>query len=314
VLDKISTIEKKVILSEEDAIFSKIQLNYEDIEKDPSILYQELHSITLFNSPKFILINNTKTSFNKEIKESLLSAKTSHVVIFKADELGPSTSTRKLFETEQEFAALPCYQLDEIAIKSILVESLRKNNIKFSPDLVNHAATLLRGEHASILSEIQKLLLYYANTNSTATEEEITEIISGPSEKNSYDPLILSIINRDFINTTKEVEKLYSSGVHIVAIARNIATYFVRLLKVKTLTEQGVQAEDAINSLKPPIFFKNITSFKKALQSYSTNQIIIIIEQLTSLELECKTTDIKPILLWEKYLYEAFISKLKQEI
>ena len=190
----------------------------------------------------------------------------------------------------------------------MLMQELTKNSITFPAATLDYIVANLRGEYASIVSEIEKISLYALTTRDVCLEE-ISQIISNPSEKNSYDPLIKSIINSDFITADKELEKLTLSGLHIVAIARNIANHFVKLLKVKTLMNQGVSEQLAFASLRPPIFFKNVPNFQKGLKNYSVTQLVHIIATFTTLEMECKSTNIKPMLLWEKHYNKVFLSK-----
>ncbi len=311
VLDQLSFIEKKVLENQSDTSFSKITIEYEEIDNDASILQHELFSMNLLNTRKFIVIENTPKSIHSSIKSILLEPKTQHVLIFRSGELPPSSSTRKLFETDKNLAALHCYASNEMSVKALLLKKTMESKLSIDHNVIDFIAKNLRGEHSSILSEIDKIL-YYAQENRGISISEVSQIISAPSEKNSYDPLIHSIIEQNFTLVEQEISKLTDSGVHLVAISRNIANYFVKLLKAQTLIKQGMSEKFAIDTIKPPIFFKNIPYFKKGLQTYTARRITYIIHKLTELEIDLKSKNISPKLLWDSFLYNIFIKEKSQ--
>jgi DNA polymerase-3 subunit delta len=306
VLNKILSIENNVFSTQSDASFSKIAIQYEEIEEDPSLLQHELSSMNLLNTQKIIIIDNTQKSIKAPIKSILLQPKTQHILIFRAGELPTSSSIRKLFETEKNLAALHCYSSNNTSTKALLLRKIAESRISIDHKLIDFIADNIRGEHSTILSEIEKII-HYTKENRSISFDEVIQIISNPSEKNSYDPLIHSIIDKDFILAEQELEKLTSSGVHLVAIARNVANYFVKLLKVQTLIKQGMPEKFALDSPKPPIFFKNIPHFKKGLHQYSVKRISYIIYEFTQLEINYKSKNISPEILWEKCFYNIFI-------
>jgi|GEM_PF-1696448 len=306
ILNKIKLLENKSTNAANS--FEKITLNLPSIEEDLSILYNETASLSLFNKKKFIVIENTPNSISKTLKDFILNFNSQEIVVFKAGSLAPSSSFRKLFESGEKLASVACYPLEQDSIKSLVLQKLEEHKVKFLNEHIAYIVSNLRGEYSTILSEIEKILLYAKNNNDIKLEE-IKNIISGPSEKNSYDLLITNIIKQNFIAADYELKKLTDSGLHLVAITRNIATYFVRLLKVKTLISQGANETVAIDSLKPPVFFKSVPDFKIGLKSYTIPMLIEIIEKLTILEMDLKSKNINPELLWEKFYYQTFLQK-----
>jgi len=306
---RISSICRNVITNEDSEIFSKIYINYNDILKDSNILVGHISSRTLLSEPKFIVVDEVGPSISKELKEIISDNNSDHVLVFKAGELPPSSTTRKFFEAGDNLAALACYQIDDKSIRAILLSKMSEHHIKCEIGVIEYIVENLKGEYLSVISEIDKIILYGVSQKMISLEV-ISEIISGSSEKNSYDKLIKYLVASDVVAAEQEFLKLTASGIHVVAISRNISNYFIRVLKVKELVSQKVCSEtEAINSLRPPVFFKNLEDFKKVLDKYSIAQIISIVEAFTNLEIECKTTNIAPILCWDRYIHKLFIYK-----
>jgi DNA polymerase III subunit delta len=314
VSERVAFLCRKVITNKDSETFSKVQLNYSDVAKDPSHLIDHIFSNTLLAEPKFIIIEDVDTSINKEVKAILVNNKSDNIVVLKAGELPPNSSIRRFFELENDLAALPCYTLENIGIKELLLTRMSEHQIKCEHGVVDYVVSNLRGEYLAISSEIDKMILCGIKQG-TLSISNVEELLSGSSEKNTYDRLIKFLINADAVAVEHEFLKLNSSGVHVIAISRNIANYFIRLLRVKELISYKICSEsEALNILRPPIFFKHLEDFKRALNKYSIVQIINIIEICTNLEIECKTTNISPLLCWEKMIYRTFLYKPQQFI
>lgn len=304
ILNKIKLLESKC--TDPANSFEKITLDLSAIEEDLSILYNETASLSLFNKKKFIVIENVPNAISKNLKDFISNCDSQEIIVFKAGLLPPSSSFRKLFESEEKLASIACYPLERDAIKSLVLQKLEEHKVKLLNEHIAYIVSNLRGEYSTIISEIEKILLY-AENNDYIKLEEIKNIISSPSEKNSYDPLISNILKQNFIAADYELKKLTDSGLHLVAITRNIANYFVKLLKVKILIAQGENETTAMDSLKPPIFFKSIPDFKIGIKNYTAPILIRIIEELTILEMNLKSKNINPELLWEKFYYRIFL-------
>ena len=308
ILEKISILEKKIIQEGDDSSFSKITLDYNNIEQDYSILTHEIQGLSLINKRKFILIENLSASITKEFKEILSSYNSEHMVVLKAGELSPSSSLRKFFESENNLAAIPCYAPDTLQIKQLVHKKIHESNIDLPQEYIDFIVKNSRGEYSSMVMEIDKILCY-AEGGNKITLDVIKELLSAPSEKNSYDPLIKSIISGDYISSEKEFIKLTYSGVHVVAIARNIANYFIKLLKVKTQIYQGKNEKESISSIKPPIFFKNLPEFRAGIKKYTIQDLVLTINSLTKIEEKCKTQNTDSKLVWEKDFFSIFLEK-----
>ena len=268
ILEKISILKKKVIHDDQEESFSKISLDYADIEQDPSILLHETQAMSLISKQKFILVENLSSSISKELKEAISSSTQEHVIVFKAGELSPSSSLRKFFESEKDLAALPCYAPDKIQIRDLIYKRAKQYNVELPQEVIDFIIKNSGGEYSAITTEIEKIICY-AEGDEKITINVAKDILSASSEKNSYDPLIKSIIYGKYIDAEKEFTKLTYSGIHVVAISRNISNYFIKLLKVKTQIHQGISEKEAIDSIKPPIFFKNLPDFRAGLKKYT---------------------------------------------
>lgn len=275
-----------------------VHLEYDQISKNPSLLHMEINSISMFGDRKIITISNVEGNVHKDIINILSTLDCNNFIIFKSGDLPPSSGIRKFFETNAQVASIACYHLESIEIKSLLLKNLSDNGIKLPPTLViDYIIENIKGDYLSIISEIEKLVVLLQEDVSI---DKIESIINKNSYTADYNVLIGHIITGNRSKAQAEFEKMIAAGMSVVAIARNIASYIVKLIKVQTLISQGKAESAAISTLKPPMFFKHEADFKVGLKKYSREKLLIILESITDLETKCKRSSVDSRMLYDQ--------------
>ena len=78
--------------------------------------------------------------------------------------------------------------------------------------------------------------------------------------------------------------------------------YVQKLHLVKSNIQNGMTEQEAVSSLRPPIFFKQLPVFKRHLNEWSIKQLNKLINGLIKLEIECKTTGNPAELLCARFI------------
>ncbi len=273
-----------------NAIAKSLEKNIE------TLTYQELltgglditlNNASLFGDSNIIKITNMPTSIDVNLKNILLAGPR-HIPILIADELSPASSLRKFFETEEQFAALACYNEDENNIRKIVASKVVAGGRSISSDAIAYIAHHLIGDRYIIENELEKLLLFtYDKTNITLNDVE--KVISA-SIVASPDMLCISFAKGDAKRYFTESARLLAENISIVWIIRALIRYYINLYIVSSMIEGGTSVETAISSLKPPIFFKYLQDFKAILSKTSKQKIIYILSELNKAEKESKSS------------------------
>lgn len=310
VAKRCSILQKKSTEQDTDSSLNITHLGYEQISKDPSVLQEELCSYSLFNKPKVIMIKNAGASINKDIQQILSSIPDGieNFIIFTSDELPPSSTTRKFFETAKDLAAIPCYMENIETIKNLVMSKLSARNIRLSShEVIDYIVENIQGDHLAIISEIEKIILS-ASSDKVISLRDVKNIISKHTLNLDYQEMIKYIVRQDLVRAETEFTKLINSGISVIAIIRNLTNYFVKLVKVKSLISQGKSEDVAMSFLKPPIFYKHEKDFKFALKKYSLHELINIFDLLIKFEIDCKSYNIDNKILWDQTFVHIFFS------
>lgn len=300
VSNRAKTIATKIIGDLKDP-FRYADIDFTKILESPFILSDELSSLSLTGGKRVIRIRDVKPSIPKNIVEIIkqYSSKDSFLLMT-SGELAKSSYTRLFFEKESTLAALPCYADNESSVRQIIISSLNKENIKYDPEILPMLLDLFAENRMVILSELDKLITY-AKDKDKLTKEDVFKAVQSSKEA-SIENICIATANKDLKLAENCLSKAISENVEPIAIIRSIIYYFNRLYSAQKSIASGKSTQQAMSSLRPPVFFKNIDSFKKHLNIWNQSSILKVLTLLTSAEIKCKTVNIPSILICKRII------------
>jgi DNA polymerase-3 subunit delta len=301
----IDLISKK-ISEGEDA--DKLKFKYADIAREPELLLNEIKTTSFFGSKKIILISEISSKIPKQLEKILLEEKNSDVVvIFYGSQLVPRDNIRKFFETSQELAIIACYLEEAQSLERKIFSKLQEAGVQIeNPQAIKYIASNMSGDSASIETELDKLISFH-NAGNKISNKDIKNIISKVNSDPDADKYISFLVQEIFLSAEAELEKLILSGVQLSFIVRALSRYFTKLYLAHGLLADGVSESEVPSKLKPPIFFKNIPTFKIAMKKYSASKVIEILEALLFLEIKIKSNESGLAkIIFEKDLFDIF--------
>ncbi len=271
-------------------------ISFSKIKDDLSLLTDEIASTSLFGGRKIIVLDDAPTTLPKGMLELLKSPRGNAIVIFLSEELKPTSSLRKNFETLDNCISIACYKDDSTTMQKYIREYLTQKNIEFSTDIPSLLAESLPANRMMVNSEIEKLITYKEGDESPINSEDVVNVITEASEI-SLDELCNAIALKDAKLTQKCIEQLIQEDKNFVFVIRVLLKYFMRLFEVKASIEQGASVVDAVGKLRPPVFFKQKDNLIKNCRLVSNDRIKLVLNTLLRLELQCKNTFVSPELL-----------------
>jgi len=230
-----------------------IQIDDRSIADNPDIIAIEIRSVSMFGGFSVIrlaLSNRIKPDLMKE----LIELKPQNLVILEAGNLKPSSAMRKLFEKSKNAAAIPCFPDETRDIAQLIDEELITKGISLSSAARDMLLASLGSDRGVSRQELIKLALY-AHEKPRIEVEDIEAII-GDSSQLAYDQLITLIMTGQGSPALSKLDRLLASGLTNAGLTILLGRHLTRLYKLRVLIEGGRQAKDAVNSLRPPVHFK----------------------------------------------------------
>lgn len=281
--------------------FRYIDIDFSKITESPYILSDELTSLSLTGGKRVIRIRNVKPSLPKDITEIIkrYSSK-ENFLIMTSNELTKASSSRSFFEKEACLISMPCYPESKSSVSQIITSILNKEKIKYDYEIIDILPDLFAENRMLILSELEKLITY-AQNKEKITKEDVFKIIENTKEI-SIDNILTATANKDFKTAENALIKALRENTEPITVIKSLIYYFNRLYTVKKYISSGKSEQQAISSLKPAVFFKNINNFKNHLKIWNKHSILKALAVLTSAEIKAKTTSAISILICKRVI------------
>ena len=226
------------------------------------------------------------------VSDTLNDTKSDSFLLVIAGDLSTSAKLRSFFEKANNAASLPCYADDQQAASNMIAQQLRDAGMQFERHLPSYIAELFAGDRMIIRSELVKIITYMGSEHNI-TIADVDNIICSIKEEN-YQQIANSIADLDLTKIELEINQHLRQGVYPLTIIRVIANYFMRLSYAKYLMGTGMNANEVVNKMRPPIFFKQKPIFMKHLQIWHIEFINKFLNHLQQLEIQCKSNSQLP--------------------
>lgn len=257
-------------------------------------LKEEATALSLMGGQRAVWIRDAADSLAKPLEafcslystEDIDPSNFDSVVIIEAGSLSPKSPLRVLAEKNPLIAAIPCYAETGRSLEETLRSLIGKKRI--APDAFRYLLAILGTDRALIRNEVEKLLLYVGQ-DPEITLFHVQQSIDDGGEY-SVEDVVYAVMSGQVTMADKALNKAMKEGLNMIALTRGLLQHTDRLLQARLLFEEGTPAKVAISKLSPPVFFKRTDSFLKALDSWNSHSLSLLLRYIQKLEYLCKQT------------------------
>jgi len=260
-------------------------LNYiQDEVLNTEILPNEIGNISLFEDKKIIFIENVNDKIYP-LFEGVVKNIGNNKIIFFADILDKKSKLRNRFEKSKEFNSVACYADNDISIRKIILDRL--SNFK------------------GLTSQNINLILENSNLDRARVQNELDKIISCFQDKiidnEKLEMLLDAKINDDFSklkdealvgnknNTNRLLSDTRLDAEKNVLYLNIINQRLNKLHEVSSLSKE-TNLETALNTIKPPIFWKDKPKFIEQSKRWNSYKITTALNKTYNLEIKIKSS------------------------
>jgi DNA polymerase-3 subunit delta len=252
--------------------FSTAVIDNEKITTEPTAIFDEMSAISFFGGRKLVLFKNADS--NKDVADAIESAikgipddaKKGSFLIVTAGDLPPTSPLRKLYEFGGDnIAALACYVEDERDLTSKINRLFSQRGLRATErGAIEYLASACQGDSKIIESEIEKLDLYLDGKKEVSLEDVLAT--TGNSTETDLQDICDLVCSNKKTEAEVALRKAMDAGLAPIAIIRSLQRYIEKLhYCANQVQQEGKSAETAIAALKPPMFFKQVPTFKNHL-------------------------------------------------
>ena len=272
--------------------FEIINFTQEDILKNNNLLTKEVMNSSLFDKKKILFIQQSDDKLLKHFEELKSELNENKIYIFSST-LDKKSKLRNFFEKNSEVGIVPCYQDNEQSIKKIIFEKL-KGYEGLSAINVNMIIENSGLERSKLNNELEKIKLFF---NNKIIETEKLEILLNIKINEDFNTLKDHALLGNKLKTNKLLSETIIDDEKMLFYLNSLNQ---RLNKIKEVRQSSsTNIELSVNSLKPPIFWKDKPNFIDQTKKWTNKKIIEILDLTYKLEVQIKSNSIanKKILL-----------------
>tara|TARA_X000001036_G_C20675748_1_gene804070 strand:- start:78 stop:1070 length:993 start_codon:yes stop_codon:yes gene_type:complete len=275
---------------------NKIRTNYENAEiisftqeeilKNENNFYNEIFNISLFEKEKIYFINQANDKLLDIVKE--IEPKIGeHKLIFFSEILDKRSKLRDYFEKSKKCDSVACYADNQISIKKIIINKL-KDFEGLSSQNINIIIDNCNLDRDKLNNELNKIFTFF--TDKKLVRDKL-ELLLNNKINNDF-----NLLKDEAFNGNKaQTNKLLSDTV--IEDEKNVFYLAIINQRLNKLAEANELAKDtsienALNSIRPPIFWKEKPIFLIQARKWNSNKIKKALTKTYDLEIEIKSNPI----------------------
>ena len=287
---KIKNVCKKTLIK---------NFNQEDIFANENNFFNELFNKSLFEDKKIFFINQANDKILELIMEIEKKENNPNIFLF-SELLDKRSKLRNYFEKSRTLGVVACYADNEISLKNIILNKL--NGYKgLSSQNLNMIMENCGLDRSKLNNELNKVAIFFENK---IIDTNKLEVLLNLKENNNFDLLKDQALIGDKIKTNRLISNTILEKERNIFYLNVINQRLMKLLEIVKIAKDN-NVDDAINKIKPPIFWKDKTIFNLQARKWDQNKLKKMLGQTYKIEFKIKSnSQITHSLLIKKLLVD----------
>lgn len=256
---------------------------------DPALLHDEAAALSLTGGRRVVRVRDAGDAVGA-LFERFLSGPPpgDSVVVVEGGELAARSSLRRAFEAAAIAVAIPCYADGRRELGELVREVLGARRVSVDAEAQAYLIDHLGGDRLASRRELEKLALYAGDGGRVGLAEAVQSV--GDSAAMTIDDIVFAAAEGDAAALERALMRAFLEGQMPVSVLRALMRHFQRLHLAQSRVAAGISDDDALRSLRPPLFFKLQDRFKRQLRLWSAARAAQALALLTQAEVNAKTT------------------------
>ncbi len=300
--DRLSRLTRTVCPDPNDP-FRIADIPPSSLKDDPARLADECAALSFGGGRRVVRVAAITDAQGAPVLGFLANPRGDALLIVSAGALTPRSKLRSGFETSKAGAAIACYPLEGAQLASALRNTCQEAGLRVDSDALELLGSLLADDSACLKAEVEKLRLFLGVEQRAITAEDVRACCGDQSEHTAFE-LACAVGDGNHRAVQGISGRLFAAGDSPIAILRGIARHFDRLLQACGAIDAGIPPDQAMKTLKPPVFFKETAVFRRQIGIWSSAALLSALSRLVEVERQCKTTGMPAVIVAQRGLME----------
>ena len=298
----------RTVLDDPRDPFRASELSVDAVRAEPARLVDEAQSLCLLGGRRVVRLRQASDQATAACRALLARPRIEALVVLDAGELAASSTLRRLIESADNAAAIPCYRDEGRDLAAFVDQELAARHLALEADARAHLLEHVGADRALTRAELDKLALYLDDLPAQGPRrvalDDVVAVV-GDSAAIGLDDLVHSVALGRLAALERCLERLLGEGEQPVRLVRAQANHFVRLRRLAAEIERGAPPAQAIDRVRPPIHFRRKSDVHAELRRWSSRQAADVLGRLLEAEIACKTTGMPARVLCRHALFAA---------
>lgn len=282
--------------------FAQRELTPGEVASDPAGLYDECAALSLTGGRRLVLLRGAGDNVAPAVEALLADPPGAALLVLEAGDLPPRSRLRKLCEQSDRAAALPCYQDSAESLPRLVREALSGAGLDIAPDALDHLVEHLGADRQMTRGEIEKLVLFVGEAEGDQRRVERQDVVAclADGALQTLDDLTLAVADGDLAQVDRSLRRLSAEGTNAITLLRALARHFQRLATAAEAVAAGSPVDQAVEKLRPPVFWKHKGRVTAQLRNWSKESLQRAEQELLETEILCKSSGLPMATLAEQ--------------
>ena len=274
-----------------------------EILKNIEILDNYLNQDNLFGDKEILIIQNTTDKLLNYINLEDQNKK----IILVSENLTKKANLRNIAEKSQHISCVACYEDNEKTLQSLLQNGITKLGLKIPYEVINQLFNINKLNRNDINSGLEKLALI---TKDKKLDHETFSTLFNTTS--SYDAFEISnaLLLGDKTQLNKILSSFYHFAINFNEVLGPLKYKINKLLDIHEFNKNQNNVSLAVDSYKPPIFWKEKDLVKKQLTKWNKNELNTLLDKINEIEILCKLNHEIAETIFNKFLLDIVSKKV----
>jgi len=257
-----------------------IRLDEADLDGNPDRLAVELLTVPMFGGAKIVRTQQSRRVTAATLKPLLEGPPLPGALIVEAGNLKADEGLRPLFEKSPAAAAIGCYADEGVSLGRLIDDVLMDAGLAITPEARAELQARLGADRALSRGEIEKLVLYVGSEGPVTVEH--VEAIVGDASEQTLERILDAAASGNTGAALAEFDRAVAAGENPQTIVLAAQRQFLRLHRVRADMDKGRSLDDALRSLRPPLFFKARAAFEQQVRRWPLDALGTVLQRIAA--------------------------------
>jgi DNA polymerase-3 subunit delta len=264
-----------------------VELGGREAVKDPGLLAAEAATQALTGGRRAVWLRDAGDAHTNAAKQ-VLEGRGPGLVIMEAPELPGRSKLKALIAADPRGALIECWRERGAELAASAQRLLRELGAEAEPAALSLLAERAGEDRLLLRREAEKLALY-AGLHQRITAEDVLAVTAEGGGLDLEEALLAATAG-DVGAADRALARVFAEGAQPVAVLRAALRHIRRLQAAAQAMGGGASAAEAMERLRPPVFFRAKPAFEKALRRWNAARLETAGSALLRAERQAKST------------------------